>query len=56
MTQEKIIRNCETLLEGNSKQEKGKGYSLVFGQKRTWNNGTQSELSRLGRSLLKSED
>ncbi len=31
----------------NSKEKKGKGYSLVFEQKRTRNNGTQSELSRI---------
>jgi len=31
----------------NSKEKKGKGYSLVFEQKRTRNNGTQSQLSRI---------
>lgn len=31
----------------SSKQKKGKGYSLVFEQKRTRNNGTQSELSKI---------
>lgn len=31
----------------SSKQKKGKGYSLVFEQKRTRNNGTQSQLSRI---------
>lgn len=31
----------------NSKEKKGKGYSLVFEQKRTRNNGTQSQLSKI---------
>ncbi|WP_294431076.1 Wadjet anti-phage system protein JetD domain-containing protein [uncultured Treponema sp.] len=31
----------------SSKQKKGKGYSLVFEQKRTRNNGTQSQLSKI---------
>lgn len=31
----------------NSKEKTGKGYTLVFEQKRTRNNGTQSELSKI---------
>lgn len=43
-----LVREKDFLpLIQSSKQKKGKGYSLVFEQKRTRNNGTQSQLSRI---------
>ena len=43
-----LVREKDFLpLIQSSKQKKGKGYSLVFEQKHTRNNGTQSQLSRI---------
>ena len=43
-----LVREKDFLpLIQNSKQKKGKSYSLVFEQKRTRNNGTQSQLSKI---------